>query len=408
MGSVFRVSTPYGDGSGFLVDAGGFVITNSHVVEGSSVVEVQLDDSYKVEGIVVLEDEGADIAVLRVNRAAVVGLTVMPPSTEAFDSLKVGDDVQVVGFPLGAGRTLTRGILSRKLPRTVLTDAAINPGNSGGPLLDRQGRVVGVASFDLSQGSGPGLGGGVGAYAVAGAVSAALAARDTADVPSADSLPTMPTVPFPLEDLAFVRGADEWPLDLYDISNDRDVVTRRYKVRVFTPAVQYYLDLQEAGKATTTTGGSIVFGQDLRYWSLDLGTYSPVVIVRIVPRVVQSGAAFWTNLISAGVGGLTGVYSPPVSDPEFAGSVSRILLERGQEFVRPIRTRLAWSTVNGQAAQVGYLLIDPRSMCSQEGRRVDWTVFTVDADTYQGQFPISAETHEQVCRDFAGYLATPQ
>jgi len=146
-------------GSGVIVSANGFVLTNHHVVEAADEIEVALPDGKKLLAKVVGNDPETDLAVLRVNAENLPAITF-----GSSDALKVGDVVLAIGNPFGVGQTVTGGIVSA-LGRTGLgintfenfiqTDAAINPGNSGGALIDAGGNLVGIntAIFSRSGGS---------------------------------------------------------------------------------------------------------------------------------------------------------------------------------------------------------------------------------------------------------------
>lgn len=146
--SVVQIQAGRATGSGFVMDAAGHVMTNAHVVAGASRVTLLLADGRRVAAQVVGGDESEDIAVLRVSGAAPA-----PAQLGTSGSLRIGQPVIAVGSPLGLSGTVTAGIVSA-VDRTsrlggasrpmVQTDASINPGNSGGPLVDLQGRVVGV------------------------------------------------------------------------------------------------------------------------------------------------------------------------------------------------------------------------------------------------------------------------
>jgi Do/DeqQ family serine protease len=136
-------------GSGVIVDAvQGYVLTNSHVVENANNIEVTTKDNRRLKARLIGRDPETDIAVLQIPSG---GLTAVPIGDS--DRLQVGDFVLAVGNPFGLGQTVTSGIISA-LGRTGLgiegyedfiqTDASINPGNSGGPLVDLQGRIVGI------------------------------------------------------------------------------------------------------------------------------------------------------------------------------------------------------------------------------------------------------------------------
>ena len=160
----FRRPVPQeGSGSGIVYDTDGHVITNYHVIQGASELFVTLADETTVPAKVVGTDASNDLAVLRIEVSP--GLLNPVPLGES-ESLRVGQFVVAIGNPFGFERTLTVGVVSalgrviespddRFIGEIIQTDAAINPGNSGGPLLDLQGRVIGVntAIFSPSRAS---------------------------------------------------------------------------------------------------------------------------------------------------------------------------------------------------------------------------------------------------------------
>jgi S1-C subfamily serine protease len=155
---VVLVLTDTGLGSGFVFDGEGHVITNNHVVEGASAVEVDFASGFKAHGTVIGTDTDADIAVIKVDAPAD---QIHPLAIGDSNNLLVGQSVVAIGNPFGLDGTMTLGIISG-LGRTqsahvapegggsfrtadvIQTDAAINPGNSGGPLFNLNGEVVGV------------------------------------------------------------------------------------------------------------------------------------------------------------------------------------------------------------------------------------------------------------------------
>jgi Do/DeqQ family serine protease len=149
-------------GSGVLVDAGGVVVTNYHVIRGSGDEEitVALNDGREFPAKPILKDEKTDLAVLRLDGD---GATFPSIKFANSDNLEVGDLVLAIGDPFGVGQTVTSGIVSA-LARTqvglsdyqyfIQTDAAINPGNSGGALVDMNGRLIGINTAIFSQSGG--------------------------------------------------------------------------------------------------------------------------------------------------------------------------------------------------------------------------------------------------------------
>jgi serine protease Do len=149
--------TATGVGAGFVLDHDGTVLTNAHVVERASAIMATLFDGRQVRVEVIGSDPDTDLAVLRLPRDKGPYATV--PLGDS-DQLQVGQRALVVGSPFGLGFTLTSGIISGLGPlpgklglidgRIIRTTAPINPGNSGGPLVDTQGRVVGISTAMLA------------------------------------------------------------------------------------------------------------------------------------------------------------------------------------------------------------------------------------------------------------------
>ena len=154
--------TQQAQGSGFVYDKQGDVITNQHVVDGAKSVSVTLSNGKTYDATVVGADPSTDLAVLKVDApASVLGPLSLADSSE----LEVGDGVIAIGSPFGLDQTVTTGIVSAlhrqitapnsfAIDDAIQTDAAINHGNSGGPLLDLSGKVVGVTSQIESESGG--------------------------------------------------------------------------------------------------------------------------------------------------------------------------------------------------------------------------------------------------------------
>ena len=181
--SVVQIQTQSGVGSGVIYDSDGLILTAAHVVAGEETVTVRFNDGEELQGTVLGGTSGADVAVVKVDR------TGLPAAELALDSDPiVGQMAIAVGSPWGLQGTVTSGIISavnQSIPsggtaRSVLqTDAAINPGNSGGPLVDRDGRVLGinVSIFSIS-GANDGVGFAV-PIAVASDIAEQVVAGDT-------------------------------------------------------------------------------------------------------------------------------------------------------------------------------------------------------------------------------------
>jgi putative serine protease PepD len=149
-------------GSGFVLDRDGHVVTNHHVVAGAGALAVVLADGTRVDATLVGSDASTDLAVLRVERGAT---KLVPLELAHSAAVRVGDSVVAIGSPFGLEQTVTAGIVSAvgreigspngfAIDDAIQTDAAINHGNSGGPLLDLEGRVLGVNSQIESESGG--------------------------------------------------------------------------------------------------------------------------------------------------------------------------------------------------------------------------------------------------------------
>jgi S1-C subfamily serine protease len=155
---VVSIRTDQGQGSGFVFDNEGHIVTNQHVIEGANIVEIAYSSGFKSYGTVIGSDSDADIAVIKVDTPAE---EIHPLPIGDSDTLHVGQTVVAIGNPFGLSGTMTLGIVSglgRTQPASqaangggyfstadiIQTDAAINPGNSGGPLFNMNGEVVGI------------------------------------------------------------------------------------------------------------------------------------------------------------------------------------------------------------------------------------------------------------------------
>jgi S1-C subfamily serine protease len=141
-------------GSGFVIDRSGDIVTNDHVVRGSTGIRVGFSSGSSDPATIVGQDPSSDVAVVRVHAPA---SALHPLQFDSSERVQPGDPVYAIGNPFGLDRTMTAGIVSAvgrdiqapnglSIPNAIQTDAPINHGNSGGPLLDRSGGVVGISS----------------------------------------------------------------------------------------------------------------------------------------------------------------------------------------------------------------------------------------------------------------------
>jgi S1-C subfamily serine protease len=148
-----------GQGSGFILDKQGHILTNNHVIDNAQKVEVTLSDKHKYKATVVGVDKGHDLALLQINDAP----DLQPATLSESTNLTVGQRVYAIGNPFGLSGTMTRGIISAirsirgpgnsPIEDAIQTDAAVNPGNSGGPLLNSRGEVIGITTLIANNGA---------------------------------------------------------------------------------------------------------------------------------------------------------------------------------------------------------------------------------------------------------------
>ena len=157
-GDEGRSEPQAGLGSGVIISASGYILTNNHVVEGADEIEVILNDTRKAKAKIIGTDPDTDLAILKIELDK-LPVIVLGNS----DTLQVGDPVLAIGNPFGVGQTVTGGIVSalgrnklgiNTFENFIQTDAAINPGNSGGALVDTQGNLMGINTAIYSRSGG--------------------------------------------------------------------------------------------------------------------------------------------------------------------------------------------------------------------------------------------------------------
>jgi S1-C subfamily serine protease len=147
-----------GQGSGFILDKQGLILTNNHVIDGGQQIEVTLSDKHKYKAERIGVDKNHDLALIKINAPNLV-----PAVLSDSNGLIVGQRVYAIGNPFGLNGTMTRGIISsirsirgpnnNPIEDAIQTDAAVNPGNSGGPLLNSRGEVIGITTLIASNGA---------------------------------------------------------------------------------------------------------------------------------------------------------------------------------------------------------------------------------------------------------------
>jgi hypothetical protein len=336
--SVVTVWSEIGQGTGFVVDPAGLILTNQHVVGPSEYIAVQFDETRKVEAKLVAFDAEQDIAVLWANCAPFPGVMAAPLASKLDGaSLAEGERVFTIGSPLNQQKILTAGIASKVEKHTILSDININPGNSGGPLFNSAGTVVGITTFNKSGGSGPGVSGIVRIEEAELLLARAKTKMRDMQQPSAALLPVEPAGIYPIDALkASLQRAkfDERPY----IFSEGD-----YDVALITPVLKYHLSEganveAEKGKERRTKRNAASVQEtfrpldDLKSWAEYIGEYRPIIFIQASPKLRETLLLAWTRNVAAS----NGRYVAPAK-MKFKTDFYRMKLFCGGKEVQPIQ-----------------------------------------------------------------------
>jgi S1-C subfamily serine protease len=195
--SVATILTESGHGSGFLIDANGFFLTNAHVVEGTKKIRIKLGPGKVYSADVIQLRPTLDIAIVRLNPEVVKGIPVVPLLGPGDKQPEEGEKVIAMGSPLSQQTVMTSGIVSKVEGEVLISDVNINRGNSGGPLFDAQGLAIGICTFgDFDSLGGPGISGIVSIKAAKEIVDDTLSNLAAFRLPSAEEMPDFLEIKF--------------------------------------------------------------------------------------------------------------------------------------------------------------------------------------------------------------------
>ncbi|HMD10486.1 MAG TPA: S1C family serine protease [Candidatus Acidoferrum sp.] len=276
--SVVAIHSESRNGSGFLVDSAGLVVTNNHVVNSSSYLAVQFDDKRKVPARLVASNPEKDVAVLWFDPTAFREGVVAPLLVnEAGSHLVVGQRVFTIGNPLGREKALTTGVVSKIEKDSINSDINVNPGNSGGPLFTLDGQVAGITTSVLRN-----LASIVPVEVVRPLVEQARKDIAGGAPPAPVLLPVEPTDLFPADALRQLLVQEK--LDTKPYSLDAG----EFHVWFITPPLNYFLrheqEMAAARKAAKRSGGDDSTAKPPSSALEDAQDYRPVLMVRVRPK----------------------------------------------------------------------------------------------------------------------------
>jgi S1-C subfamily serine protease len=276
--SVVTVRAEAKDGSGFLVDPAGLIVTNNHIIESSDYIAVQFDKKRKVAARLLVADANKDVAVLWANLSIYPQAVVAPLVTSGSSGVEVGERVFTIGNPLGRERVLTTGVISKVETDAITSDININPGNSGGPLFTLQGQVSGITTAGLRN-----LAKIVPIETARALIEQARAKTASNSPPPAELLPVEPEDYFPADSLRALLQQEKLDTKPYFFD------AGEFHVGILTPVVSYFLrhedEMAAARKSAKRGGGDASQAKPPAAALQDAEGYRPVLIVSVRPKL---------------------------------------------------------------------------------------------------------------------------
>ncbi len=316
---VVTVSGDEGRGSGFLVDSTGIILTNDHVVGGSSRIRVKINDSLRVEARLLATHPKKDVAAIQISPALARRLPVLPLASPGDSMVFEGEKVIALGSPLNQEKIMTSGIVSKVEATALISDVNINHGNSGGPLVNMDGRVIAINTFgDFTSAGGPGVSGSILISEALPVLAEARSKLGSAPEPTDSLLPVAPRTPFPIDSLQVVAGMEKFDEKPYLVSKSAD--TGKFVVQAVTPVYdiwrteRYRLQLSKKMKKREKKGGvsaseSYDPARQMREWMRYTGdSYAALVTLEMAPEVGETKGSFWGNFLGAVASGASGTY----------------------------------------------------------------------------------------------------
>lgn len=339
---VFTVFGDRGHGSGFLIDDAGLVLTNSHVVSYSSYITVQLDDTTRVRATLLEEDKINDVAVLLLAQDVVHGRPVLKLANRPVEELAFeGEKVVAIGSPLSQTRILTLGIVSKVEAGAIITDVNINPGNSGGPLINMDAEVIAINTFAEQTRLGPGISGSIPINVADDLIRKARQGLSDTSPPSSGLLPVTPKERFPLECL-------RWAQKRCFESKNYTTSGGNFDIIIFTPPRMSFLvnkeEMRLASKRRKREAAAGIeeskmydpLGERLQEWRQYVGEYAPLVYLKITPKIGETGASSFLNILGAAIAGASGTAYYGHQTYEFKGDLQDFVLYHKDEMVLEI------------------------------------------------------------------------
>src|ERR1700722_3604083 len=412
--SVVTVWSEIGSGTGFIVDTAGLIMTNQHVIGPSELNSVQFDSKRKVAARVLAFDAERDVAILYADLSAFPSALAAPiAAPHAGSELAVeGERVFTIGSPLGLKKIITAGIVSKVEARAIISDVNINHGNSGGPLFNSLGEVIGITTFLVPGGNGPGVTGVVRIDQTLPVLARARKKMQDAALPSARLLPVEPIDPYPLDSLKEMSQPARFDRKPYVFT------VGGFDVALGTPVLESEVQAEagrtvahERNKRTKRRGESAENPfeplKDLPEWAEYVGEYKPVLLVQAAPQLRETFASVLGRELAPASEFFGGA---PRS--KFSTDFYRMKLLCGAKEVEPIQPGKAATVVNAHsefvniadATYVGIYSYPPDAISPACGK-VTLQIYSEKDPGKSESKDLDQKSIDRVWNDFRPYLA---
>ncbi|MCX7801261.1 MAG: S1C family serine protease [Fimbriimonadales bacterium] len=323
-------------GSGFLFDSSGLILTNAHVVRSLAAPRLKTLTGRMYGASLVAMHEKADVAVLWANPKVFEGVECLPLAKPEDEPPFEGERILAIGSPLNQELIVTSGIVSKTTSDAILSDVNINHGNSGGPVLNLDGKVVGIATFLDPGGNGPGLSGIIRIEVAQPAIERARRAQEGKSPPDAKELPQPRSLEIPEEEL----NAQSATLKRKEAPFLK--APRNFRTYVETPFIAQKAVLEELAALQRewkrTVGRRYKNAQPPSFtpptsafwWKYVGGIRKPTVVLKVIPWPMEKADSQWWTILGA-LGGV------PNTDREFEfrDDISRIEVEVNGRRIEP-------------------------------------------------------------------------
>ncbi len=413
--TVVTIRSEIGSGTGFIIDPGGLVITNQHVIGPSEYIAAQFDPKTKIAARLVAADPAKDIAVLRINLTALphAATAEIARNTVTEPSVVEGERVFTIGSPLSQSKIITTGIASKIESHAIISDVNINHGNSGGPLFNSVGQVVGITTFlDPGRPNGPGLSGIVRIEEAMPLIEEAKRKLGESSPPSSTLLPVKPQKSFPLESIKASLNGSSQDVDPYSFR------AGDYDVAIITPLVAYQAKFANElaavrGKQKRTKKDEQAVQDtfrpldDLKNWDEYIDEYSssPVIHILATPKLQET----FMSALARGMAASKGYYGGP-ANLRYKTDFYRMRLFCGETEIQPIHPGKIARLINEHDVFVNVADATYQGLYTYPSDAVSPECGPVVLDIYSEKDPnkytrkvLSDKTVGRVWADFAAY-----